>query len=181
MIPRLEEIKEIRKKLNLTQAQLAKRANVSQSLIAKIESGKIDPAYSNIVKIFNALRSMEKKQELRAKNIMHNKIISISVNDEIKNAVKKMKKYDISQLPVIEGNNCVGLVSETLILEALFSKKGKIIKDVMDDPPPIISKNTPITVISSLLKYFPLVLVSDNGNLKGVITKSDLLTSIYKS
>ncbi len=31
----LDEIKKLRKKLNLTQTQLAKKANVSQSLIAK--------------------------------------------------------------------------------------------------------------------------------------------------
>jgi len=36
----LEEVKKIRKKLGLTQTELANRAGVSQSLIAKIEKQK---------------------------------------------------------------------------------------------------------------------------------------------
>jgi len=42
----INEVKDIRKRLGLTQLELAKRANVSQSLIAKIEAGRIDPRYS---------------------------------------------------------------------------------------------------------------------------------------
>ncbi|MFQ5647816.1 MAG: helix-turn-helix transcriptional regulator, partial [Candidatus Aenigmatarchaeota archaeon] len=39
----ITEIRKIRKKLGLTQSQLAQEARVSQSLIAKIEAGKLDP------------------------------------------------------------------------------------------------------------------------------------------
>ena len=55
MVIEIREIKEIRKKLGLTQGQLANMANVSQSLIAKIEAGRLDPTYSNATKIFEAL------------------------------------------------------------------------------------------------------------------------------
>jgi predicted transcriptional regulator len=41
--------------LGLTQGQLAKIAGVSQSFIAKIESGKIDPSYSKVKTIFDVL------------------------------------------------------------------------------------------------------------------------------
>ena len=57
----LEEIKKIRKKLELTQTELADRAGVSQSLIAKIEAGRIDPTYSKTKKIFAALSDLEKR------------------------------------------------------------------------------------------------------------------------
>ncbi|MBI2079314.1 helix-turn-helix domain-containing protein, partial [Candidatus Micrarchaeota archaeon] len=39
----------LRRKLGITQKELAKLAGVSQSLIAKIEMGKIDPAYSKVL------------------------------------------------------------------------------------------------------------------------------------
>ena len=55
----LEEIKKIRKSLGLTQAELAKRADVSQSIIAKIESGSIDPTLSKAKKIFGIYKQLK--------------------------------------------------------------------------------------------------------------------------
>lgn len=176
----LEEIRKIRKKLGLTQPQLANRSGVSQSLIAKIESGRIDPTYTKTKKIFAALSDLEKKEETKAEQLMTSRIISISQNEPIKEAIEKMKKHKISQLPVIDDNKLVGLVSESTILDALLNSKGKFVKEVMQESPPIVSKITSIQVISNLLKYYPMVLVSEEGKLIGLITKSDLLGKLYK-
>ena len=177
----LEEIKKIRKKLGMTQTELANRAGVSQSLIAKIESGRIDPTYTKTQKIFAALSDLEKREEIKAEQMMTSKIISIAPNEPIKDAINRMKKHNISQLPVIDIHKLVGLVSESTILEALLSSKGTQLKDVMQEAPPIVSKTTPIQVVSSLLKHFPMVLVSEEGKLIGLITKSDLLGRLYKT
>lgn len=176
----LEEIKEIRKKFGLTQSQLAERAGVSQSLIAKVEAGRLDPTYSKAKKIFEAIDALGKKKELKAEQIMNNHIISVKPNDDIKSAIEKMKKANISQMPVIEEHKSIGIVSESIILEALLNKKGSKIKEIMEDSAPVVSKNTTVTAISNLLRFYPMVLVSDSGELKGVITKSDLLGKIYK-
>ncbi|GAG34603.1 unnamed protein product, partial [marine sediment metagenome] len=165
---------------NLTQFDLAKRANVSQSLIAKIESDRIDPTYTKVQQIFDALNMMGKKQEIKASEIMHDKIISVSPEENISEAIKKMKKFNISQLPVIEDNKSIGLVSEAIILDAMLNKKAKKAKEIMEDSPPVVSKNTGVNAVSSLLQSSPMILVSDNGKLKGVITKSDLLGKVYK-
>ena len=176
----LEEIKKIRKKLGMTQTELANRAGVSQSLIAKIESGRIDPTYTKTKKIFTALNDLEKKEEIKAEEIMTTKIISIPSDESIKSAINKMKKFQISQLPVIDDGILKGLVSESTILNALLNSKGKEVKDVMQETPPIVSKTTSIQVISNLLKYYPVVMVSEEGRLVGLITKSDLLGRLYK-
>ena len=181
MVYELEAIKKIRKKLEMTQTELANRAGVSQSLIAKIESGRIDPTYTKAKKIFSALSELEKKEEIKAEQIMTSRIISISPDMSIKDAISKMKKFNISQLPVIEEHKLIGLASESSILEALLNSKGnKQVKDIMQESPPIISKTTSIQVISSLLKHYPMVLVSEGGKLVGLITKSDLLGKLYK-
>ena len=177
----LEEVKKIRKKLGMTQTDLAKRAGVSQSLVAKIESGKIDPTYTKTKKIFSALSDLEKKGEIKAEQLMTNRLIAIEPGKNIKEAIDKMKKSQISQLPVVQNENLVGLVSESSILDALIEKKFEKVSEIMQEAPPIVSKNTGIQVISNLLKHFPIVIVSENGKLIGLITKSDLLGKVYKS
>ena len=59
----MEELKDIgrrRRQLGLKQVELARLAGVSQSLIAKVERGKIDLAYSKAQEIFRALERGEK-------------------------------------------------------------------------------------------------------------------------
>jgi len=176
----LDEIKKVRKKLGLTQTELANRANVSQSLIAKIESGRIDPTYTKTQKIFTALSELEKKEEIKAGQIMAAKIVSVAPNDSIKEAIAKMKKFQISQLPVVEDHKLIGLVSESTILDAMLNSKVSMVTEVMQESPPIVSKTTSIQVVSSLLRHFPMVIVSEEGKLVGLITKSDLLGKLYK-
>ena len=176
----LEEVKKIRKTLGLTQTDLANRAGVSQSLIAKIESGRIDPTYTKTKKIFAALSELEKKEEIKAGQLMTTKLVSVSPGDAIKEVIAKMKKFQISQLPVIDEHKLIGLVSESTILEALLNSKSTKVKEVMQEAPPIVSKTTSVQVVSSLLKHFPMVVVSEEGKLVGLITKSDLLGKLYK-
>ena len=177
----IQDIKTIRNQLGITQSELAYRAKVSQSLIAKIESGLIDPTYSNAKKIFDALNELQGKENITADKIMQNKIISIMPNTQVKEAISKMKKHEISQLPVIDKGNCIGLVSEsTLLDEIIKGSHEKKIKDIMKESPPIIPLKSSVDVVSNLLKFFPMVLVSDNGKIKGLITKADVIRKAYK-
>jgi predicted transcriptional regulator len=48
MFPQLEDIAKKRRRLGLKQAELAKLSGVSQSLVAKLESGRIDSSYTKV-------------------------------------------------------------------------------------------------------------------------------------
>ena len=174
----LEEIKQIRKQIGLTQSQLANASNVSQSLVAKIEAGRIDPTFSKAQKIFSTLQQYTGKKELKADEIMNKKILSVDPETTIKDAINLIKKNAISQAPVIKDNHVVGFISEAIILDALLEQKGEKIKDIMGDVPPVISKKTSINVISDLLKFYQMVVVSTEGKVEGVITRTDVLKNI---
>lgn len=182
MVFDITQLKKIRKQLNLTQHQFAKRAGISQSMIAKIESSKLDPAYSKVKQIEQTLDFLTKQQESKAKDIMIKEIVSINYNEKISKIIKLMNEYSISQLPVIEKESIIGIVSESSILNKnLDNIKNLTVKDIMEEPPPIISKTTKIEVIKQLLQYYPLVLVKENGKLVGLITKSDLIKSLISN
>ena len=175
----ITKLKEIRRKLDLTQHEFAFKAGVSQSLIAKIEANKIDPTYSKVKKIENAIDSLSKHKEKEAKDIMIKNIILAKSEDKISKVIKLMNKYSISQLPVLEKDKVIGLITESSILEKSLENANILkAKDLMIEAPPLISENTKISVVSSLLKYYPLILVSKKGGLKGLITKADLLNSL---
>ncbi len=177
----LKDIKNIRKKFNLTQSDLAKKAGVSQSMIAKIESGRLEPTYSHAVKIFEVLDNLSNEKELLAKDIMQKKVLFVSPDDEIGSAISIMKKYEVSQIPVIKKGHVVGTISEAVILDNLVGgKKIVFVKEIMCDSPPSVSINTPIRTIIDLLRSFSIVVVNDAGEIKGVITKSDLIRNAYK-
>jgi len=177
----LLQIKRLRKKHSLTQTGLAKLAGVSQSLIAKIETCRIDPTFSHAKRILEVLHSIDTEQEPKAEQLVTHKIISVGKNSPISECVRKMKANGISQLPVTEGKQIVGLVSETNIIEKIAEGENPnklLVRDVMEEAPPIVVKTTPLSAVTELLRHSPLVIVAESGKPKGVITKADILKKI---
>ena len=112
----LEEISRLRRKYQLTQKELSKRSGVSQSLIAKIEAGKIDPSYSKAQKILGALQNLGNSTELKARELMSTKIFFCKSSDEVKDIIRLMKTKEISQVPVFSGEKVVGIITEGTII-----------------------------------------------------------------
>ena len=180
MVFDLRDLRNIRKKFDITQVSLARKSGVSQSLIAKIESGRLDPTYSNANRIINALNTMTSGKEIKADEIMNKRIFSVKPNENVKDVVKVMKKYEISQMPVVEDNNVVGMISETEILNSFVNDKINLkVSEVMDDAPPMVSPKSNLRIISNLLKVCPMIIVAEKGNIKGLITKSDFIGKVY--
>ena len=175
----LQNIKKIRMALNLTQHQFAKNAGVSQSLIAKIEAGRVDPSYSKIKRIEETLHLLSSKTELNLKEVMTKRLITIRPSDQAAEVIKMMNSKNISQVPVVEGDNVIGLVSESSALENVEKLKNSLVREIMHEAPPIVSVTAALSVVSNLLKHYPIVVVREKGALAGVITKSDLLRKAF--
>ena len=181
----LEDIKKIRKRLGITQTELSRKAGVSQSLVAKIESRRVEPNFNSVKRIFEVLDNLSKEGQMVASEMMVKRIIECRKDESLLDVIDKMRKYNISQLPVFSGTSVIGMVSESAILNRISESKGSIshlkVADVMEDCPPIVNPKTPSDAVSSLLRHFPLVLVSEDGRIAGVITKSDLLNAASRS
>src|SRR3989344_5085737 len=99
MIFDITQLKKIRKQLDLTQHLFAQKVGISQSMVAKIESGKLDPTYSYVKKIEQSLESFLKNEELKAEDIMTKKIISVKRDTKTKEIIGLLTKHEISQVP----------------------------------------------------------------------------------
>ncbi len=184
MFPTLEDIAKKRRQLGLKQADLAKQAGVSQSLIAKLESGKIDSSYTKVKTIFDVLERLEAKTRIQEEKIVPNQVIGIQKDEPVAKVVRLMKEHGYSQIPVFNGKQSVGSVSEKTILRQILAGKdlAQISKlpteDVMEDAFPQVTEDAPLELISSLLQTYSAVLVAKRGNVTGIITKADLLRTI---
>lgn len=184
MLPEIENIKRMRLSLGLTQSYLGKISCVSQSTIAKIESGGLDPSYSNAKKLFAALENLQRQSQKVARSIMNHHVISLRKTSSVFDAVRLMKEKGISQLPVIDAHKKIlGSISEKSILGKIDEKPGinfrKIcVMDILEDPFPTVSENTPATTIGHMLKDSLAIIVMKGEIMVGIITKSDLLKSV---
>jgi len=182
-----KEIKTRRKNLDLSRRQLSiltkddKHKKISSSWIAKTEACKMDPGYSKIKRILEALDKEEKKRGAApsriAKDIHHKPIIKINKSDSIIKARNIMKKHGYSQLPVYDGEKLIGSISETLLLDLNDKEKEKLkAEDIkLEDSFPIVPESIPTPHIQSLLKGCKAVLTKKNGRITGIITAADFL------
>ena len=178
--PTPQELRVLRKKANLTQKELAARAGISQALIARIEAGDVDPRVSTLRKILNVLNEVT-STKVTVKNIMHQPVITINIEDIIGKTIETLWKYGISQLPVMNGDCVVGSVKEETILKKMKYENVKDLLNssvslILEESFPIVSIETDLDEVSRLLTAgSPAVLVSEHGLMVGIVTKIDLI------
>ena len=106
-------------------------------------------------------------------------VVSTTPGAPVRQALGLMSLHDISQLPVMEGDNCVGSVIDwSLSQRSLENPKllDATVSEVMDSPFPMIADDQPIeSVVKLLSKSNPAVLVRKNGTIAGIVTRSDML------
>ncbi|MBN1940869.1 MAG: CBS domain-containing protein [Candidatus Diapherotrites archaeon] len=187
MIPSISEIKIRRKTAGLTQAELAKASGVSQSLIAKIESGKTEPSFEKAKRLFDTLDKAHGENVVTASDLMRRHVFYVSPKDSVKKVVLLMEKRAISQVPVIDREKPVGTVTEKSILSKLGRVSdavdlGKMsVSEIVEEAMPLIQETTPAQIVSTMLTFQNGLLVGKRGKITGIITKSDLLKIVSKA
>jgi predicted transcriptional regulator len=166
-------IKKMRKEAGLTQEELAKATGITQAHVAKIENEKVNPTLSTINSILSVLQT---DKSIKCKDFVTKNVISVKPEDSVNYAVKLMKKNNISQIPIVDKERCIGSISDKTILRNLNRISGSTeVKEIMDEPFPMISSNDSIDVIRTLLEYHQAVLILEEGRVVGIATKHDLL------
>jgi len=177
-IPTPEDLKKKRIELGLTQSDLARRAGVSQPLIARIEMDDVDPRLSTVAKILTAFDEVKKEQQIVAKDIISFPVIHAHPAQPLEEAIMIMNSKGISQLPVIENGVPLGSLSEGAVVKTIAVKKslaGMKVSDLMEESFPTVPQTASVLTVSHILERSPAVLVMEKGVVTGVITKSDIM------
>lgn len=179
-LPTSEEIRKLRRAAKLTQKELARRAEVSQSLVARIEGGTVDPRLSTLRKILTAISTT--KQLKAAKDVMNRPVISVEASAPVRRVVDLMREYNISQMPVLRDGKVVGSIQETTLLRRILLSDnpervfGEPIEKIMEEEFPAIGLSTGLPEIMSLLaRGAPAIIVTDKDKPVGIITKIDVV------
>lgn len=108
--------------------------------------------------------------------------ISIKENATPQQAIDLMRKYKISQLPVVDDKrNVAGTICERILIQNLFGKS-KIpvsVAEIMDKDVITLGKNTSLSLLAAALaKKEMIIIVDDKGKPLDVLTRIDLLSHI---
>jgi len=172
----LKMLKRLRLQGNLTQRELARHSHTTQSTVAKIEAGKLEPSLKLARRILGVLNDSIKSRII-AENVMKSGVISFSPSQPLNKAIKIMHEKAFSQVPIIQGIQNLGTVTESSIISKSIGKDISVltVSDVMVNSLPILPLGSGNEEIYTLLKYHPAILVVSKGMLLGIITKADIM------
>lgn len=112
------------------------------------------------------------------------KLITIQPAHTVSEAVELMKKYDIEQIPVMNGNGIIGSLSENGLFQKVFSNpeiKHATVESVMEPAYPVVAFDTPVERLGSLItKENGAVLAKDEKGDYHIVTKYDVIQSLAK-
>lgn len=130
---------------------------------------------------------MEEHKFATASDIIINRngqsaLLTVEASTTLDEAIKKMSQNAVDQVPVIEGDNFVGSLTDTVVLKSLLENpelRSQPVSDVMEKPFPFVSPNETIDTLSTMITGDnKALMIRDKDNNPQIITRSDLLVAI---
>lgn len=121
--------------------------------------------------------------DLIVRRYIEGSTVTLSPNDTLLQAYRRMKLFDVSQLPVLEGDAVVGILDESDLLLHVFEKPARFSDPVSAAMSKTVLTIAPSAAISELLPIFAkdlVAVVADAGKFVGLITRIDLLNHLRK-
>lgn len=109
-------------------------------------------------------------------------LVTISSEELVSGAIAKLKKYNISQIPVMNGDESVGSIYDARLFDKITDDPKVVdrkIADVMSEPYPIVEHDASIQEVAKMInKANPAVLVRwEDGKNMHILTRHDLIGS----
>lgn len=109
-------------------------------------------------------------------------LVSVASAANVRQAINLMSTWNVSQIPVIDGADCMGSIIEGPIMGRVL-EDGKLLErpvaDVMQPPFPVVDAGMPLERLTALLsRETPAALLRRDGVLVGIVTRHDVLRKV---
>lgn len=122
---------------------------------------------------------METTETDLVSTVMTAKVLGVTPHTPLEVALRLMTEMRAHHLPVIDGSRCIGLLSETDVLWALWTDgpAGQTVLGCCHAPGPSVSPEDPVTVAAAQMSRHgsDAALVTANGTIVGIITATDIV------
>lgn len=105
-------------------------------------------------------------------------VIFAAPDEILSDALAKMSKNGVTQIPVLEDNRSVGSLKESRILAKLLENRDLLnsaVSEVMDESFPVLDVDASFDIVKENLHRAPAVLIEDFKRVTGIITRADVL------
>lgn len=106
-------------------------------------------------------------------------LVSVGPGASVREALDLIEEHNVSQLPVLEEGQPVGSVTESALLGAVMEDPARLaneIREVADEPFPVVDADAELSEITSrLTRQNPAILVAENGSVRGILTRYDVI------
>ena len=181
----MDAITEIRKRrlaLGISLGELARAVGRSDATLSRIERGRIRPSYDLVQRILAYLETQEgfTAPRLTVTDVMNAGLVTIESSATLTTAAQRLEEGGFSQLPVVDSGRVVGSLSESALLRALGAAPPRRlrVRDVLEPAYPVVDAGFPADLLPGLLGRYPAVLVALKGDLRGIVTKADLIRGL---
>ncbi|MCH8112348.1 MAG: pyridoxal-phosphate dependent enzyme, partial [Proteobacteria bacterium] len=120
-------------------------------------------------------------RELIARRAEDDGVISVSTEDTVLIAYGRMRLYEVSQLPVLDGTHIKGIIDESDLLLAVFHHEENFstpVGEFMTSRLEVIPPSHPIDELLPIFRADRVALVVDGGEFLGMVTKVDLINHL---
>ena len=108
-------------------------------------------------------------------------LVSVAPSGNLRQALNLLSTWGLSHLPVVDGDDCVGSIGESLMAKVLEDAKllDRPVGELMAGPFPVVDAHVPLDRLVSLLsKETPAALVRRDGRLVGIVNRYDVLREV---
>ena len=121
--------------------------------------------------------------DLIARRHSEHATISIGPDDMLMTALARMKLYDFQQLPVLDGEQVVGIIDESDILIAVFGHEDRFrepVRTAMTTRLETLEVGAPIEALLPIFDQGHVAIITDRDRFLGLITRYDLINYLRR-